>query len=497
MKLSRFILGSAIGLVAGLSTIYLTNQKKAQAPTWMPNGRLFDDFSGVDLTAFGVHVTQATADESAVVLAQDDQQYFREGVMTTPAFSLPEFKHLIISWNALTPPKTSVEAQARVWVNGHWSDWHSWGHWSTNLNSASVEDDISDPEVTVDTDTLRVLTGTADKAQLRAILRSSDPSQTPVLKLLGASVDPVSTDLRKDPRPISIDRVLPAPAYSQEIRDPQLAPGICSPTTISMAVNAQSADILPEEAALKNYDTSYEGFGNWAFSSALAGSMGYEAFTVYTDLNGLRRQIQDGFPVGVSVRYTNDTTQTELPYVENAPGATFGHLLLVTGFTQKDGIEYVAVNDSYAASDETVSRLYRLDQFDAAWQSRVAYIVRAPYNGYEQIMQPVRFAVDVTLASDQQHLEIRQGGAALTMAPQPTTQPEAYAKSTTTVLATFDDATPAATTAALPMTYLTIDESGRVAFDLSEIKERHPLATSMTLYVIRMSQPTLTGTLAL
>lgn len=496
MKLGRFLLGTALGVSAGLATIYLTAQKKAVAPTWMPNGRLFDDFSTVDLSAFGVHVARASADETAVVIAQDDNHYFREGVVTTPAFTLPVFKNLIVSWNALTPPETSVEAQARVWVNGHWSDWHGWGHWSTNLWSESVEDDISDPDATVDTDTLRVLTGTADKVQLRAILRSADPSQTPVLKLLGASVDPVDTDLRQDQHPVTIDKRLNVPAYSQEIRDPKLAPGICSPTTIAMAVNAQAADILPEEAALKNYDANYEGFGNWAFSSALAGSMGYQAYTAYLSINGLKRQIQEGFPVGVSVRYTNDPHQTELPYVENAPGATFGHLLLVTGFTQENGVDYVAVNDSYAPNNETAPRLYRLDQFDAAWQSRVAYVVRESYPGYEQIMQPARFPVDVAVASDNRHLDLSVGGVSVMLTPQPNEQPRQYQKSTTTVAVTFDD-TDADTTAGKPTTYLTIDDSGKPVIDLAGIKAAHPDAGKATVFVIRMAQPTLTGTLIL
>lgn len=96
----------------------------------------------------------------------------------------------------------------------------------------------------------------------------------------------------------------------------------------------------------------------------------------YTTIEGLKYEVSRGYPVGVSVRYTNDPEDDRYPYVENAPGITPGHLIVVRGFTTIDGEEYVIVNDSFAPDDSTVRRLYRLEEFDKAWSNRAAYIIR-------------------------------------------------------------------------------------------------------------------------
>ena len=68
---------------------------------------------------------------------------------------------------------------------------------------------------------------------------------------------------------------------------------------------------------------------------AAAGSFGYRAYAAYLDLEGLRREIRDGYSVGVSVHYANDpelARKENLPYLEGSPGITHGHLLAVRGF---------------------------------------------------------------------------------------------------------------------------------------------------------------------
>ncbi|KRK97401.1 hypothetical protein FD04_GL001421 [Secundilactobacillus odoratitofui DSM 19909 = JCM 15043] len=497
MKLSKFLLGTTIGLAAGLAALYFKRDTRALAPAVKANTKLFDDFSAVDLGEFTDHLTVAAADPSALVLAQQQEDYVSEGTLTTPPFDLPLFKNLVASWNALTPAGTAVEVEARVGVDGYWSEWHSWGRWSTNAPSSSVVDDNDDPRASVDTDTLTVKAGSASQAQLRVHLYSNDSQQTPVLKLVAASVKPLQRDLMVDHHDVQVDRVIPAPAYSQEIRDPKLAPGICSPTTISMAVNRQNADILPEEAALRNLDVAYGGFGNWSFSTAMAGSLGYKAYTAYTDLDGLRKQIALGLPVGVSVQYSNHQDQADYPYVENATGDTAGHLLLVTGFTKLDGVDYVAVNDSYADSDEDAKRLYKLDQFSEAWHSRVAYMIGENYAGYERLMQPNR--VNVKLIANEAHdaFQINLNEQVIAITPEMIVKKDSYDASTTTVAYTLDDGGQTETTAQQHFAYAKTDDEGRILLDVNALKQAHPEASTVTVYVIRLAAPTLVGTISL
>ncbi|MTV81781.1 hypothetical protein GM612_03810 [Lactobacillus sp. CRM56-3] len=486
-----------IGLAAGLAALYYQRNTHALAPRVKPNTKVFDDFSAIDLGEFTDHLTVAAADSTALVLKQHGDAYVSEGSLTTPAFDLPQFHSLVASWNALTPIGTSVEVEARVNVDGYWSNWHSWGLWSTTALSSSVTQDVDDTLAAINTDTLQVKKGNATKAQLRVHLHTSDPRQTPVLKLVAASVKPLKRDLMVDRHSTDVDRVIATPAYSQEIRDPKLAPGICSPTTVSMAVNRQNADILPEEAALRNLDEAYGGFGNWSFSTALAGSLGYHAYTAYTDLDGLRQQISDGYPVGVSVQYTKNPENGDLPYVENAPGDTQGHLLLVTGFTKLDGVDYVAVNDSYAATDDSAKRLYRLEQFSEAWHSRLAYIIGANYAGYERLMQPHRVAVELIPNDTHTAFQIRMRDRNYAVTPDMIHQDDPFGAHTTTIAYTLDEGKTTETTAQQHFDYADVDDQGRIKLDVEQIQKAHPNATMITVYVARLAASTLVGKISL
>lgn len=497
VKLSRFLLGTTIGLAAGLVALYYRGNTRALAPKIKPNTKVYDDFSVIDLGEFTDHLSVAAADNTALVLDQQGDAYVTEGSLTTPAFDLPEFKNLVASWNALTPLGTSIEVEVRINVDGYWSNWHSWGRWSTNALSSSVTQDVDDTLAGIDTDTLQVKKGYATQAQLRVHLHTSDPRQTPVLKLLAVSVKPVRKDLMVDRQEIDVDRVIATPAYSQEIRDPKLAPGICSPTTIAAAVNRQNADILPEEVALRNLDEAYGGFGNWSFSTAAAGSLGYHAYTAYTDLDGLRAQIVSGHPVGVSVQYTNNPDNGELPYVENATGDTMGHLLLVTGFTKLDGVDYVAVNDSYSDSNDDAKRLYRLSQFSEAWHSRVAYIIGDNYPGYERLMQPNRVNVALVANQDQTAFEIQLRDQIVAITPEMVQKTDPLGAHTTTIAYTLDDGGQTETTAQQHFDYADVDDDGRILLNVAEIQKAHPNASTITVYVIRLAAPTLVGTISL
>ena len=178
--------------------------------------------------------------------------------------------------------------------------------------------------------------------------------------------DEVNTD--------NLNKNIDVPKFSQMIRDPRTSNSICSPTTITMMMNWMGEELLPEEVAQNTYDNSY-GFGNWSFAAASLGSYGYKAYVDYSNMEGIKQEIAKGYPVGMSVRYSN-TPGGKYPYIEGAPGNTPGHLIVITGFKTIDGVEYALVNDSYALENETVARAYKVEQLDKAWTSRAAYIIR-------------------------------------------------------------------------------------------------------------------------
>jgi hypothetical protein len=326
--------------------------------------------------------------DGAITLKAVDGKYPTEGEYISQIIDVPNFEYMVASWNSDTPEGTYVEIQAKVLVNHFdennqpiqtWTEWLSWGQWSPFIVRASADTNGILAETSVDELIVKGSHGeTASKVQMKAILRTDNPLVTPTVRYLHGTLkntmNPISKEFKENIDVTNLNKNIITPAYSQMIRCPRIKNSICSPTTITMIMNRFEEELLPEEVAQNTYDNNY-GFGNWAFAMASTGSYGYKSYVDYTTIEGLKREIVKGYPVGVSVKYSNDTTNTKYPYVEGSPGVTGGHLIVVTGFETINGVEYVLVNDSYAPDNETVSRKYKLDQFEKAWSNRVAYIV--------------------------------------------------------------------------------------------------------------------------
>lgn len=307
-----------------------------------------------------------------------------EGEFTSAEYAVPAFTGVIVSWNSDTPEGTTVEVLVRAFADaqGAWSDWHSLGVWSPFIARASVADPGTDPLAQMDTDMLSMKDGnTANRLQFRAVLRSDAAGKTPVLRLVAGTYQnendtpAVKAAYAEKRVPLKKSVTLATPAYSQMIRDKPIRNSICSPTTIATLLNDRGCDLFPEEVALNCYDFGGKLFGNWAFCVAAAGSYGYESYAQFGDLDVLREELSRGYSVGLSVKYTNDPANTDLPFIAGAPITTSGHLITVRGYETVDDIDYFDVSDSAAPSDASALRRYRADELDAAWVNRVCYIV--------------------------------------------------------------------------------------------------------------------------
>ncbi|MDR3585201.1 MAG: peptidase C39 family protein [Desulfosporosinus sp.] len=189
------------------------------------------------------------------------------------------------------------------------------------------------------------------------------------------------------------------------VRDPSIANSICSATSIAMVLNYYGTHILPEESAWGVYDYNYDGFGNWPFNTAYASSFGYRAYVDYSTIEGLKKEIYYGHPVVVSVAYKNSVNvKANLPVVDGAPiESTYGHLIVVCGFTNENGTDYIIINDPDAANDEGVRVKYKLDQFEAAWAKfgNIAYIIQEKENRVGD-GAPVKFVAELAATSGKQ-----------------------------------------------------------------------------------------------
>ncbi len=136
-----------------------------------------------------------------------------------------------------------------------------------------------------------------------------------------------------------------------------------------------------------------------------------------------------------------------------------------------NGVDYVAVNDSFADSNEDAKRLYRLEQFSEAWHSRVAYIIGGNYHGYERLMQPSRESVKLVANDERTAFTLRQDGETVAITPKMVEQADPFDQQTVTIAYTVNDGGQFDTTAQQHFDYADADEEGRIKLDLAAIKQ--------------------------
>ncbi len=416
--------------------------------------------------------------DGALRLDQSAGRYVQAGCYTSPQLQAPAFNALVASWNAATPAGTAVEVCVRVLADGAWSPWMSYGKWSPFLRRASVAAPHTEQDaVFLDTDLVRVRPAEGGAAfQLRISLYTNDTCVAPAVFLLAACVRPLQWQ-RSLGEPL-FRRSVPVPTYSQSIRDPKIASGICSATTIAMLMNRWGEDVLPEEVAHANYDYTYRGNGNWSFSAAIAGCYGYECYVAFADVAELKREIKNGFACGVSVHYADTSEQADahsLPLLEGATGTTEGHLMVVRGFeTDEDGTEYVLCNDSYAKSDADAERRYALEQFVRTWNG-VAYFLHGKDRAHAfAAPERVRGELRKTQFSGQYALYLQGERHSL-----PTDFCERDGVCTGTVCYTVQDGHAYATTAHKHFYYTDVTPTGNILLDAAI-----PAGTRITVYLI-------------
>ncbi|MGV8906173.1 MAG: C39 family peptidase [Acetobacterium sp.] len=332
----------------------------------------------------------ANSGDGAIVLKSGSQW----GVYTSNIFNTRPFNKLVFSWDSDTPQGTLIQVEARVSEdivdsNGQstekWSNWLTWGTWGTSIRRGSGTAAADGPVANVDVDTLVVKDGkTANKIQYRVILSSDTAGVTPTVSLVaGALRNTIPgqgiSKVYPDNPDLSNLNVLAVPQLSQMIRDPSIAASICSPTSLAMILNYYGTQITPETVAWGVYDYIYEDFGNWPFNTAYASSFGFQAYVDYSTIDGLKREIAAGHPAAVAVAYKNSASvNANLPVVDGAPiKSTPGHLIVVCGFANENGTDYIIINDPAAANNAGVRVKYRLDQFANAWaeSGNIAYII--------------------------------------------------------------------------------------------------------------------------
>src|SRR5262245_38339491 len=170
----------------------------------------------------------------------------------------------IPSWNAAAPEGSELAVALRARIDGDWTRWYEFGHWS-EVARASLRGERDDVGA-VETDTL-VLQQPAEALQLR--LRLSGPDAAVRLGALASSTTPARPAAVSAGDPGLWGRELDLPRCSQMVY-PDGGRAWCSPTSTSMIVGYWQRDQGACEPRVRAavagvYDPTYRGHGNWPF----------------------------------------------------------------------------------------------------------------------------------------------------------------------------------------------------------------------------------------
>ena len=307
-----------------------------------------------------------TVADGCIVLDLVQGSYVPYGCYTSAAIPMPVFDALWVSWNAVSPPGTAVEAQARVLVDGNWTAWISFGKWSPYLRREGVPPQEKGP-LRIGADVLRLDSKRATQAQLRIYLYTKYEKVTPAVRLLGASVRSVGVIPARG-RPIN--RRLHLMPYVMARRAPALRPWMDLAISLTSLTNRWGADLLPEEfaQALRAWRSPDEGdVRNLGFAAAAAGCRGLPTWVTWCGLGTLREEIRQGFGTIVAL----ESTPAQI-----ADGWPERRYVSVRGFSTTGGTPRVQLCDPWAGDqDFDAETEMELDDFLVAWDN-VALLMR-------------------------------------------------------------------------------------------------------------------------
>jgi hypothetical protein len=333
------------------------------------------------------------------------EQWYREhdGLyeeLTSPEVSTTfAFSRCVPSWNASLPDGSWLEVLLRVRSGNVWTSWRSMGVWAPDESivkrHSSVEHD--DDVACVETDTL-VVASLADTFQARFRFRfgvdsayGAAPSGIQCIHAFALAYTDAKLVVTSGNGEGTLSacglagHVVPGVPRCSQMIYPDGGTVWCSPTSVAMVLGHWLGDTEECEHRVRAavggvYDHAYEGYGNWSFNVAYAGSIpGIEAYVAcFAGLDRLEPWIQAGVPVILSVSWDNDHGRI----LGGAPiPRSNGHLTTLVGF---DDAGDAVMNEPASPSNEAVRRVYDRHELEARWLAAsggAAYLIYPSASG--------------------------------------------------------------------------------------------------------------------
>ena len=273
----------------------------------------------------------------------------REGSFTAE-LDIGTFSTIFSSWNAITyGGKVEMTVSFEV-EGGEWSDYFSWGVWSSKAG-VSASPSHSFEHGNMEVDILWVNKKYTPTGKIRVKLLLTRGSKSPRVHNFSITTPEMEQQQTVDVAALPKEVLNDVPMRSQLA--PENGPDgnvICSPTSMVMALEYMGTKISTTTAAKGVYDNGWEAYGNWSYAVAYAGEKGYTAYLDLYDRNMMKYALSQGYVLGCSTGLTDA-----------------GHIVLVVGYTEIDGVEYYIVNDPNVNPDKVERTNYTMDYFDERW----------------------------------------------------------------------------------------------------------------------------------
>lgn len=298
----------------------------------------------------------------------------------TPVVSAPRpFVGLLPSWNVTlgADEYVVVEVRVRHADDGSWSPWLFVGAWgATPIEELPPFEEPRPSYVTryergrVATDWL-VLDEPATQAQLRFEMggraNAFRPTTIERVALCFEHGAEFSTPIPDVAALAAVE--VDVPFFSQRAQRDDIAPRICSPTSLTMVLASHGIELPVETVARRAYDPRHDIYGNWPRNVQAAWSFGLPGYVTRFDHWG---EVAEHFASG---RALVASIGVEPGQLTGAPyDRTSGHLIVMRGF-DVDG--NVLVNDP-AGEDAATGRVtYLREELDVVWLARggTAYVI--------------------------------------------------------------------------------------------------------------------------
>ncbi|HED66168.1 MAG TPA: peptidase C39 family protein [Planctomycetes bacterium] len=279
-----------------------------------------------------------------------------------PVVATRPFDRALVSWNVDLAPGAGYEVELRVRPDGEsWSPWFFLDAYGTvpEETRGARRSESSAGRVDVD----EFFAARPERAaQVRFRLHGPARVRRVSLSLRETGerfADAAQPRVLLAPSTAFALAPLVVPALSQFDAAPEIAPRLCTPTSLAMVLRGAGIETDPETVARRTFDPLHDLYGNWPRAIQTAYGFGLEGRAAHlSGLGDLVPWLAGGHPVICSIAFA----EGELP---GAPiASTDGHLLVVRGFTAAGD---VLVADPAAPDASKVLGTYPRAEFERAW----------------------------------------------------------------------------------------------------------------------------------